>query len=307
MCAANTVIMVKPTHFSFNAQTAASNSFQTNLALNDADIKTKALAEFNKVVATLQTHGITVVCLDSPAAYTPDAIFPNNWLSTHVIEGKNFLFIYPMLCQNRREEVQVDVLLACLHKALPGTTYEVIDWRGDFSAVLEGTGAFIFDHKHKVAFVSLSVRAELTLAKKIADKLQYELVYFSSVDKQAQPIYHTNVMLSVGEDLAFVCLEAIPSKSERDNLKAKLLAMGKLIIELTLAQVYGMAGNVLELQNQAEQKFLLLSTTADAALTNKQKYLIDEYCTRLPCDIHSIETISGGSVRCMLAELFYYY
>jgi hypothetical protein len=304
MRTADTVLMVSPTHFGFNEQTANSNGFQHNIITSLDETRARALAEFAGVKQTLEKNGINVLCLESPVENTPDAIFPNNWLSTHIVKGKHYLYIYPMLCENRRHEIQLEALLLLLKKFAPERTYEVIDLRADFPAILEGTGALIFDHQHQVGFVSLSERAELGLAQQVLAQLNYELVSFSSYDKKANKIYHTNVMLSIGEQLAFVCLEAISAEDERAKVKEKLLAMNKTLIELTLAQIYCMAGNVVELKNKQGKQFLLLSTTADNSLTVTQKKMIEQYCVRLACDVSHIETISGGSVRCMLAEIF---
>jgi len=300
----DTVLMVPPKHFSFNIETATSNAFQNQLTLDASTINEQAHAEFNHVVDTLRGNGITVLLLESPSVYTPDAVFPNNWFSTHTLGSERCLFVYPMLCENRNNEVQLESLKTLLADKLDAH-YNVVDLRIDDDSVLEGTGALVFDHQNKVAFMSISERADVGLARKMAEKLGYELITFTSRDKQGKAIYHTNVVMSIGEKLAFICLEAISSIEEKEHVEAKLLQMGKTIVNLTIEQVYGLAGNVLELQNKQEEHFLLLSTTADNNLTSMQKKTIDQFCKRLPCDISTIETIGGGSVRCMLAEIFY--
>jgi hypothetical protein len=304
MDTADTVLMVPPKHFSFNTETAKSNAFQNRLALDANTINTQAKTEFKGVVQALEANGIVVLLLDPSAAYTPDAVFPNNWFSTHIVNNEKYLFIYPMLSDNRKQEVQLSTLQHLLKTKLQAN-YQIVDLRTEDAGILEGTGVLIFDHKKKMAFMSSSERADTGLAKKVVTKLGYELVTFISYDKQAQPIYHTNVMMSIGEQFAFICLEAIKPLENRAQVKAKLTQMGKIIIELSLAQIYGMAGNVLELQNKQQQHFLLLSSTADQHLTASQKTIIDQFCTRLPCNISTIETIGGGSIRCMLAEIFY--
>ena len=301
---ADTVLMVSPQHFSFNLETAPSNAFQNQLSLDTPTINEQARAEFMQVVDTLRSNGITVLLLDSPSEYTPDAVFPNNWFSTHLLNNERYLFVYPMLCENRKKEVQLQSLQTLLSDSLQ-VNYHVIDLRNNDNSILEGTGALIFYHQGKVAFMSISERADINLAKLVTDRLGYELITFTSYDQQGQPIYHTNVVMSIGEQLAFICLEAIRSIQERQKVEEKLHQIGKTIIDLTLAQVYGMAGNVLELQNKQGKHFLLLSATANKSLTNLQKKTIDQFCKRLPSDISTIETIGGGSVRCMLAEIFY--
>lgn len=301
---ANTVLMVPPRHFSFNLETAASNVFQNQLALGEITINKQAHTEFRQLVDTLRSHGITVLLLESPTEYTPDAVFPNNWFSTHRINNQRYLFIYPMLCENRKKEIQLESLQALLLEDLQ-VDYNIIDFRKHHDSVLEGTGALVFDHQAKVAFMSISERADINLATLVTDSLGYELIPFPSHDKQGQAIYHTNVVMSIGEQLAFICLEAITTVQEQKRVKEKLHQMGKTIINLTLSQVYGMAGNVLELKNKQGKHFLLLSTTANENLTNPQKRMIDQFCKRLPADISTIEKVGGGSVRCMLAEIFY--
>ncbi|WP_119344158.1 citrulline utilization hydrolase CtlX [Facilibium subflavum] len=302
----DTLVMVEPTYFSYNAQTAVNNAFQTNLALKAEQISMNAMQEFKQMVAQLKQNGIQVIVLGSPCENTPDAVFPNNWFSTHLVNNEPTLFIYPMFSQNRQAEVQV----SSLKKALLQHTdrvYQIEDFRNmaDAGVALEGTGVFVFDHKSKTAFMSVSDRADKRLAKQVTDRLGYSLVCFSSHDKNNAPVYHTNVMMSIGEKLALVCLESITDESERQKVYTTLTKIGKEVIALSLDQIYHMAANVLEVKNDKNQHYLLLSTTADKALTKPQKDLIDQYCKRLCFDITTIETIGGGSVRCMLAEVFY--
>ncbi|MCF6774957.1 arginine deiminase-related protein [Thiotrichales bacterium 19X7-9] len=300
---ANTVVMVEPKHFAFNSQTASNNVFQHDVG--ETDLVAKATKEFKQMVSQIRAVGIDVIVLTSPKEKTPDAIFPNNWFSTHLIDDEPYLFIYPMFSANRQAEVQV----ALLEKALLEHTnkqYKVIDFRENSNnTALEGTGVFVFDHAKKYAFLSLSERADITLAERVVTKLGYKLVAFTSVDQKNRAIYHTNVMMSIGDKLAFVCLEAIYSEQERAMVKSTLNKLDKVIIELNYKQMYQMAANVLELRNNQNQHFLLLSKCADNALEESQKEVIDKYCVRVPCDIPTIETVGGGSVRCMLAEIFY--
>jgi len=300
----DTVLMVIPKHFSFNPETEKSNAFQKKIALTQASINRKAQEEFKQVVNTLQTNSINTLLLDSPIEYTPDAVFPNNWFSTHIINDKKFLFVYPMLCENRKKEVQLKALQTLFKNKLK-TNYEVIDLRIQNNISLEGTGVLIFDRNKKIAFMSISDRTNIELAKDLTDKLDYELITFESFDKNEKAIYHTNVMMSIGEHLAFVCLEAIKPIATKKQIEQKLTHLNKTIIELSIDQIYQMAGNVLELVNNEDKHFLLLSSTADNSLTSQQKSVIDRFCTRLPCDITTIEAIGGGSIRCMLAEIFH--
>ncbi|WP_116964415.1 citrulline utilization hydrolase CtlX [Fastidiosibacter lacustris] len=301
---ANTVVMVPPTHFAFNEQTAVNNTFQNKLNLSESKLTQQAMTEFNDMVNKIRCYGIEVIVLPSPKENTPDAVFPNNWFSTHEIKDQKYLYIYPMFSKNRQAEVQVEALQnALLQKT--GRKYIIQDIRALANGrALEGTGVFIFDHTSKTAFLALSERADIELARKVVEKLGYKLVTFSSTDKNGKPIYHTNVMLAIADKFAVICLEAISEQKERLMVQQKLQAIGKELIDISFEQLYHMAGNVLQLTNQKHEKYLLMSKQAENVLTEAQKQLIDKYCHRLSFDIPTIETVGGGSVRCMLAEVF---
>ena len=212
---ANTVIMVKPRHFSYNEQTAVDNAFQNKIWLNSSDIRILAMKEFRCMKALLEEYNICVIEIDSPMKYTPDAVFPNNWFSTHYINGKRTLFIYPMLSKNRQEEVQLVNLISSLPCE---KNYKVIDLRTMLKGenrVLEGTGAMVFDHYNRYIFMSRSNRTDDLLANYVASRLNYSLINFSSNDKKQKSIYHTNVMMSIGEHIAFICLDVIGIDKEK--------------------------------------------------------------------------------------------
>ncbi|ADA79183.1 citrulline utilization hydrolase CtlX [Francisella tularensis] len=298
---ANTVVMVEPKYFCFNQETSVNNAFQNQLDISNDELQNRVIHEFENMVAKIRANGIEVIVLESKPN-TPDAVFPNNWFSTHLIDNQPYVFIYPMYTQNRRNEVQVDKLLEQLNK-LTTTNYKVIDLRGDYSKALEGTGVFIFDHEFKTAYMSLSPRADAQLAQQVCDKIGYKLVTFTSYDKKG-PIYHTNVMLSIGEYLAIVCLESIKSAIERELVIKTLQQSNKQIIDISLEQMYQMCGNVLEVKNKADKSFLILSQTAYNGFSQSQLALISKYATPIACDITNIEVVGGGSARCMLAEVF---
>lgn len=299
---ANTIVMVEPKHFRFNQETSVNNSFQSKPDITNEQLQTAVLKEFKTMVCNIKSKGIDVITLESNDN-TPDAVFPNNWFSTHIINGNPYVFIYPMYTQNRRNEVQIENLLKNL-ESNTGKEYKVLDFRGDFSKALEGTGVFIFDHEFKVAYMSVSPRADISLAKKVCEKIGYKLVTFTSFDKKV-PIYHTNVMMSVGEHVAVVCLESIRSDLERQSVVESLEQANKIIIDISLDQMYKMCGNVLEVKNKQGKSFLVLSETAHNGFTQQQLDKMTNYITCLPCSIKNIETVGGGSARCMLAEVFY--
>lgn len=298
---ANTLVMVEPSHFCFNQETSVNNAFQKKTSMTNEQLQTAVMREFETMVSNIRAEGIDVVVLESKPN-TPDAVFPNNWFSTHIIDRKSYIFIYPMYTQNRRDEVQLVNLLEKLETATT-KKFKTLDFRKDFSRALEGTGVFIFDHEFKTGYISVSPRADVSLAQEVCNKLGYKLVTFTSFDKKG-PIYHTNVMMSIGEHLAIVCLESIKSDSERQNVIKSLEAANKTIIDISLEQVYEMCGNVLEVKNKQGKSFLVLSETAHNGFTQQQLDKITNYITCLPCDIKNIETVGGGSARCMLAEIF---
>jgi hypothetical protein len=302
---ANTVLMVNPCDFSYNEETAVNNFFQNKLTLSQVDIQKLAQIEFNEMVSRLRGKGINVLVIESPETASPDAIFPNNWFSTHTISGMNYLFIYPMFSSNRKYEIQIDCLLNRLMEV--HTDYQLIDLRNlhsDKSASLEGTGVLVFDHEYKYIFMARSDRTNKDLAEIVASRLGYKLISFDSSDTAGNAIYHTNVMLSIGSSLAFICLEAIVSDSDRLEVYNTLTASNKHIIKLTYKQITCMAANVLELQSNDGKEYLIISDTANNVLTLEQKKSIDQYCIRLPISIPTIEKVGGGGVRCMLAEVF---
>ncbi|MBX3101239.1 MAG: amidinotransferase [Bacteroidetes bacterium] len=295
----DTVLMVRPAHFQFNAQTAQNNAFQTEVA----DVQGLAVTEFDQMAQKLRDAGIHVIVMaDSPSPVKPDAIFPNNWLTTH---PDGTVVLYPMYAPNRRLEVRTDVL-----EYLEGTLgYEIrqlLDLTGeaDRNRFLEGTGSLVLDRVHKVAYACLSPRTDKSLLEEWARRLDYALCVFHARDKHGQDIYHTNVMMSVGHTFAVVCLESVPDAAERSNLVRSLQSTGHEIVEITLEQVYDMAGNMLLLHNTRGVPKLVLSRRAYDVLTPAQTAQLLNHCELLPVDITHIEIAGGGSARCMLAEVF---
>jgi hypothetical protein len=299
---ANTIVMVKPNHFGFNAETSLSNSFQNKPNLENSELQSTVIAEFDLMVEQIRVNGIKVITLESQPD-TPDAVFPNNWFSTHIIDNQLYLFIYPMCTENRRKEVQIDNLVTNL-QATTSNDYKVVDLRGDYSKFLESTGVLIFDHEYKTVYMSISPRANAKVAKEVCDKLGYKLITFTSYDKKG-PIYHTNVMLSIGENIAIICLESIKCDSERLQVLDSLKKSNKEIVDISLEQMYKMCSNVLELKNLEGNSFTVLSNTANNGFTTEQLQVIDRHTKRIVCDIPNIENVGGGSVRCMMAEVFY--
>ncbi|KGP64312.1 hypothetical protein EP47_00220 [Legionella norrlandica] len=297
----STVLMVPPEGFCFNHETASSNLFQSLIPVKD--IKNKALEEFANMVLQLKKEGIHVLTLFQNKQL-PDAVFPNNWFSTHVNSQRgNFLIIYPLLAKNRQAEVNIKGLIEVLKKA-HFEINEIIDLR-DSNEILEGTGSLVLDRGHQLLYASSSPRTSINLATKVADSLGYTPILFHSVDRQNNPIYHTNVMLSLTKYCAIICLEAIKDYQQRTTIIENLSNTGKTIIDINWDQMQHMCGNVLELYNDKNESLLILSEQAKRYFTHEQLRILQQFSKLVSINIPTIEAIGGGSVRCMMAEILY--
>jgi len=302
----DTVFMVSPDDFAYNKQTAVSNVFQHNNT-PVLEARKQARNQFNRMVKKLQSEGIRVIYVKSREDIkTPDAVFPNNWFSTHRSgERGAAIVIYPMATPNRRDEVRIDLLKSKL-KENGIKISKVIDLRhyNKQNKALEGTGAMVLDRIHKTAFVSLSPRANKELLEDFCKQLGYRPVVFHSYDK-GELIYHTNVMMSVGTDYAVICSESIVDKSERKMVVGELKKLGKRIVEISPEQMGHMCGNILELRTTDGENVIIMSTTAYKNYSPAQKKELEKSGTLIPFNIHTIENVGGGSARCMVAEIFY--
>ncbi|WP_447640485.1 MULTISPECIES: citrulline utilization hydrolase CtlX [Chitinophagaceae] len=296
------ILMVRPKHFGFNVQTAENNVFQGNVQLSAKDIQTKAEHAFDQFVETLRQQGIHVyVEEDSDEPVKPDAIFPNNWFCS-MQDGT--LFVFPMFAPNRRLERSGNIIS---HLEKNFQIKKVEDWSTyeKDNVILEGTGSIVFDHINHHLFACISPRTDEMLVEKFAKYVGYKPIVFTSEDEGGTLIYHTNVMLHIGVDYAVVCLESIHSREERQTVLEKLSMNGRRIIDITLKQVHQYAGNMLQVNNNAGRLFTVLSAQAYASLSDAQRQAIEASSQLLPVDIGVIETIGGGSARCMMAEIFF--
>ncbi len=295
------IFLVRPENFGFNNETATSNAFQNNIALNQKEIKEKVLSEFDAYVAELKSVGINVTVIeDTDSPVKPDAIFPNNWGSFH---SDGTVMLYPMAAPNRRLEKRADVIDYFKHnyKVTKVVDLSKYEQEGKFC---EGTGSIIFDHTHKVGYACLSPRTDMDVFKEVCEILDYKPVYFISTDKDGKEIYHTNVMMCVSEKFAVVCLESISNEEERERVIKTLEETGHEIVDITFDQVYHFAGNMLSVKNEKGDEFLVMSQSAYNVLTDDQKETIEHYCNMLPVQVDTIEKIGGGSARCMISEIF---
>ena len=293
--------MIRPVQFRFNEETANDNAFQQNSTQSIAEQQQIAQQEFDTIVTTLENYGVSVkVISDVKESDTPDSIFPNNWMSTH---QSGEMVLYPMLAENRRKEVRQDIV------DLLAEEYdydEILDWT-TFTKVnqfLEGTGSLVLDRKNKVAYACISERTNLELAFNWGSVMGFEVIAFSAVDRKNKPIYHTNVMMNVGEHYTVICLECIANKEERNQVKKYLKFTEKEIIEISMQQMEQFAGNMLELSTPDGESLLVLSQSAYDSLSTEQIKTLKGYSTLVVAAIPTIEQHGGGSVRCMIAELF---
>jgi hypothetical protein len=293
------VLMIRPRRFYPNPETAADNAFQADANCDSDALTLAARKEFDAAVQTLRAAGVNVhVFEDTVEPEKPDAIFPNNWISTH-LDGRIALF--PMYSALRRRERRQDIVEE-LRKHYRIT--EVIDYSRfeDEGCCLEGTGSLVFDHLNKIAYVSLSNRSNLKVIQRFSDDFSYEPVTFTSIGPNNQPIYHTNVMMCIGTGFAMVGLEMIPNKAERQHVRAHLEKSEKQIVELTADQIANFAANAIELHNKVGEKLLVLSSRAARALTEEQRQKLTRYASLLPLELPTIE-LGGGSARCMIATI----
>ncbi|WP_276965021.1 arginine deiminase-related protein [Chryseobacterium sp.] len=299
----DTVLMIEPIAFGYNAETAKNNYFQVEQT--GSDIQSKALAEFNTFVGKLREKGINVITIkDTLDPHTPDSIFPNNWVSFHK-DGK--VVLYPMFASNRRVERREDIIESIREQGFD--VVEVDDWsfsetQGHF---LEGTGSMIFDHDNKIAYGSVSLRLDEKLFREFCTKYGFTPVVFHSfqtVGTERLPIYHTNVMMCVADKFVVICLDCIDDELEREKVVETIKGSGKEIIEISEEQMQQFAGNMLQVQNKEGNKFLVMSQTAYKSLSSEQVAAIEKYCEIIYSDLNTIEVNGGGSARCMLAEVF---
>ncbi len=293
------MLMVRPHRFSPNPETAGDNAFQQHAADDIEALSIAAQTEFDQAVQTLRDAGVTVhVFEDTAKPEKPDAVFPNNWISTHH-DGRIALF--PMFSPLRRQERRHDIVnqLRKRYRVSEVIDYSHFEKEG---CCLEGTGSLVLDHLNKIAYVSLSKRSNLKVIARFAEDFGYEPVTFTSIGDDGQPIYHTNVMMCVGTQFALVGLNMIPSHSEKERLRTRLEKTGREVIELQSDQVANFAGNSIELHDSESGKLLVLSARALPALTQEQQARLAAHARLVPLSIPTIE-MGGGSARCMIATI----
>lgn len=300
----DTIVMIRPVAFRMNEQTAVNNFFQEDLALKNAEINTKAQAEFDAFVQKLRSVGVNVIVEnDDLRMDTPDSIFPNNWISFH---ENGDIGLYPMFAENRRRERREEVLIRLESEGF--IINNIFDYTPaeDEGVFLEGTGSLLLDRVHRKAYCALSARADEELLIEFCEDFEYLPIIFTAyqtVDGKRLPIYHTNVMMCLAEEFCVICLDTIDDASEKKNVVQHLKKDGKEIIRITEAQMHHFAGNMLQVQGK-DKKYLVMSAAAHKSLNKEQIAAIEKYCEILSSDLTTIETCGGGSARCMMAEVF---
>jgi hypothetical protein len=304
--ATKTILMVRPVRFGMNAQTAVDNFYQKKDAATDAALdNAKAQAEFDAFVSKLRAVGVEVLVVqDDKQPHTPDSIFPNNWISMH---EDGCVVLYPMKAENRRLERRSDIEEVLTEAGFVISEVLDISDAEEQGTFLEGTGCIIFDHDEKIAYMARSQRADEHLFAEICGRFEYRPVVFSAFqDTPAgrQPIYHTNVLMCMTDKYAVLCLDAIDDVTERNMVIATIRESGKEILEITEAQKHQFGGNMLLVKGSSEQLHLVMSSSAYRCLEREQKEMIRKHHSILHSDLTTIETLGGGSARCMLAEIY---
>ncbi len=299
---ASTVLMVRPVRFQSNPITAESNRFQGKTSATPEQQQAAAARQFESIAAALTGQGIRVISFDdTPEPHTPDAIFPNNWVSFH---ADGTVVLYPMLAVNRRTERRMDIIDSLADK-YGFDVRQVVDLTQHESDghYLEGTGSMVLDRSNRIAYACLSPRTHLDALGDFAQRMDYEVVAFDALDRDGAAIYHTNVLMNVGESLAVICDEAIPDLAQRDAVMKSLAATGHEVLPLSMRQLEAFAGNMLELKAPSGGSLMAMSEQARKSLSAEQIKTIETHAKIVSSPIDDIERSAGGSVRCMLAEI----
>lgn len=299
MQSAKHFFMIRPSRFGMNAETMVNNSFQQ--AQQETDVTAVAIEEFDRFVETLKNRDIDVLVIDdSPEPWTPDAVFPNNWISFH---EEGLICLYPMFAVNRRMERKPAVLEKIAGQFLITDTIDLSHYESK-NLFLEGTGSMVIDRINKIIYAGISARTNRVVLDDLCERLNYRAQVFHSTDKNGHPVYHTNVVMCMADEYAVVCLASIKNEEEKCGLINLFRETGKKIIEISLGQMHCFAGNMLQVRNVHEEKLLIMSTTAYRSLNKEQIDQLSSFNEIIHCDIPVIEKYGGGSVRCMIAEIF---
>ncbi len=300
------LLMIRPIAFESNSETAEDNHYQHEIeGLSDKKAQKQALLEFDNFVQKLREASVNVIVVeDTPESKTPDSIFPNNWISMH---GNGVVVLYPMYAPNRRKERRPDILETLKEKGFHIENIIDLSPAENEGRILEGTGSLVLDHEHSIAYACLSHRTNEQELAYWASLTDYRTVSFhavQNVDGELLPIYHTNVMMSVGKELAIVCVDSIKDETERQDVIQSLKETGKEMVFISEEQKSSFAGNMLQVVNNRNEKIMVMSSQAYHSLTKEQVSTIERTNRILHSPLHTIEALGGGSARCMMAEVF---
>ena len=294
--------MVRPLHFGFDKETAANNAFQVDdKSLSKEEIENLARQEFDQFVEKLRSVGIEIIVIeDTDQPKKPDAVFPNNWFSTH---EDGTLITYPLCPPNRRNERRVDIIdqLAEKFHITKHVRFEYLEKKNQF---LEGTGSMIIDRPHQLVYACRSARTHEVALDHFSQIVGCDTLLFDASDHRNIPIYHTNVMMALGEDFVIIVLDAVKSDLEKAQLLDSFAKTNKTVIELNMDQMLAFAGNMLQVRNKAGERYLAMSSQAFESLRPDQISLINQFTKIVHSPIPTLEKYGGGSARCMMAEIF---
>jgi len=300
---ARALLMVEPSTFGYNAETASSNFFQQNSSAGDGLLRKNAIKEFEMLVEKIRFAGVTVFVKRHPIEnILPDGVFPNNWIS--FLPGGTVV-IYPMMNESRRKEKDKELI----YEVATASGYKVnrvidLSYFEKHGKFLEGTGSMVIDYANRISYASLSPRTSEEVFKVFCSETGYDGVVFQANDRTGRPVYHTNVILTITEKCAIICLEAVSDTNMRQLLLDRFSESGHMVIPISMYQVESFAGNMLEIANPEGKSFLVMSEAAFKSLTSQQLNILEERHMLIHSPIQTIETTGGGSVRCMMAEIF---
>ncbi|MFT4943618.1 MAG: hypothetical protein ACJAYD_001215 [Patiriisocius sp.] len=301
----NTILMIRPVAFRMNEETKVNNYFQEDLDLKYSEINAQAQVEFDAFVVKLRGVGVDVIVEDDVMGQdTPDSIFPNNWVSFH---QNGTVALYPMFAENRRRERREEVITRLEKEGFLVEGFMDYTEAEDEGYFLEGTGSLLLDRENGKVYCAISERAHEELIVEFCEDFEMDPIIFTAnqtVYDQRKPIYHTNVMMSLAENFAVICLDAIDDKHEKKHVLKHLKETKKEIIQITEPQMNQFAGNMLQVLGADNQKYMIMSEAARSSLRSDQVKAIQKHCKILSSDLSTIETCGGGSARCMMAEVF---
>ncbi len=296
------LLMVRPVSFGFNPDTSDTNSFQSMAISKGAEgVSQKAWMEFDAFISLLKANHINVMVVDdTPAPPKPDAVFPNNWLT---MSHDGTITLFPMAAKNRRPERRDDILMRLKADFEVNRIHDLSNYENSHQ-YLEGTGSMVFDHIHNLAYACISQRTNPELFREYCHQKDYIPIVFTATDKKGNPIYHTNVMMCIGSNVAIICGETIRDDNEWEMVLENLQATNHEVLDISFEQMSHFAGNMLEVENSRGDHFMVMSTRAYEGLDHKQIQTIERHLSIIHSPINTIETIGGGSARCMMVEIF---